>query len=184
MTNSTNQITLADVEALAERLAADEATARAKLQRLIRAEARIIAAREPSAFRAQATEYADRDGHWDHSYPPGQAYRSYTGPRLIEVRDCETTDVATSPGYYRTWRRVTEYPGLFVDAEGRIWGCNESGTGRVGSFAAYPGDCDVAVTVEWSRRDDVTMEELREVEEHLRQLAFPLASSPRLAVAR
>lgn len=176
MTNITTQITLEDVEALAARLAADEATERARLERLIRAEARILAVREPGLFAPQATAYADRDGHWDHSYPPGQSYRAHTGPRLIEVREPETVDVATSPGYYHDWRRVTEYPGLYVDAEGRIWGCEESGTGRVGSFAAYPGDCDVRVEITWERRSDrdVSTEELREVERHLRAMAFPL----------
>lgn len=167
-------ITIEDVEALASALEADEAAERAKLERLIRAEARILAVREPGLFEAQALEYADEDGHWDNSYPPGQSYRVYTGPRLIEVREPETVDVATSPGYYHTWRRVTEDPGLYVDREGRIWGCDESGTGRIGSFAAHPGNCDVEVTLEWERRHDVSVEELREVERHLRQLAFPL----------
>lgn len=176
MTTSTKttKITLEDVEALASALEADEATERAKLERLIRAEARIIAVREPEQFAARPMEYADEDGHWDNSYPPGQVYRAHTGPRLLAVRDCETTDVATTPGYYHEWRRVTEYPGLYVDRDGRIWGCDESGTGRVGSFAAHPGNCDVNVAVAWERRSDVTVEELREVERHLRQLAFPL----------
>jgi len=180
MTNTNiTKITLEDVEALAAQLEADDAAERAKLQRLIRAEARIIAVREPEQFEARPLEYADEDGNGDTSYPPGQSYRAYAGPRLIEVRECETTDVATSPGYYRTWRRITEYPGLFVDREGRIWGCDESGTGRVGSFAAHPGDCDVAVTIAWERRCDseVSTEELREVERHLRQLAFPLTQA-------
>lgn len=173
-TMKTTQITIEDVEALAERLEADDAAEREKLQRLIRAEARIIAVREPERFEAMALEYADRDGRSDNSYPPGQVYRAYVGPRLITVRECETTDVATSPGYYHTWRRVTEHPGLYVDRDGRIWGCDESGTGRIGSFAAYPGDCDVNVEISWERRSDVSAAELREVEAHLRALAFPL----------
>lgn len=172
----TTQITIEDVEALAAQLEADESAERAKLQRLIRAEARIIAVREPEQFETMALEYADEDGHWDNSYPPSQVYRAYAGPRLITVRDCETADVATTSGYYHDWKRVTEDPGLYVDRDGRIWGCDESGTGRVGSFAAHPGDCDVHVTITWERRSDrdVTTEELRAVERHLRQLAFPL----------
>lgn len=56
-----------------------------------------------------------------------------------------------------------------------IYGCDETGTGRVGQYAAHPGDCDVDCTLEWMPRDldDVSLAEIRLAEETLRELAFP-----------
>lgn len=69
--------------------------------------------------------------------------------------------------------------GLYVDRSGRIYGANETGTGRVGQFAAYPGDCDVDCSISWAPRDldELSTEELSEVEQKLRALAFPLVAT-------
>lgn len=169
------EITIETLEALATQLETDEEAQRAKLLRMIRAESRILAVREPGKFPARATVLHDEDGHWDSSYPPKQVYADRTGPLLVKVVGNKSSDVATSGGFYYSWRRVTEDPGLYVARDGTIYGCNEHGTGRLGQFAAHPGDCDVEVELDWSPRDlgDVTTEELAEVESHMRALAFP-----------
>jgi hypothetical protein len=175
MSNNSTTITIEDVEALASKLENDAHAEREKLTRLIRAYARIVSVREPERFAAMPTEYADEDGHWDNSFPPRQRYRARTGPRLVQISDCTTRDVATSSGFYYDWKRVTEHPGVFVSRDGRIYGCEETGTGRVGQFAAHPGDRDVCVEIEWSPRSDLELSELRTAEETLRKLAFPLS---------
>lgn len=173
------QITIEQLEALATRLETDDAAKREKLMRMIRAYCRILAQREPKLWGRMPTEHADCDGHWDNSYPPAQKYKNHSGPRLIEVVDHRTNDIATSGGFYYDWKRVTEQPGLYVSRDGRIFGCQETGTGRVGRFAAHPGDCDVSCTLEWSPRDvdEITTVEIETVEAHLRGIAFP-ASAP------
>jgi hypothetical protein len=174
-----NTITIEDLERLASELEANETAQRERLLRLICAEARILAAREPHLFERMPTEYGDEAGHWDNSFPPKKEYRCRTGPRLLEVRDNTTDDVATSSGFYYSWKRVTTDLGLYVARDGSIYGADETGTGRLGQFAARPGDCDVECTIEWSQRDrnDLTLDELREVESHLRALAFPLSQA-------
>lgn len=180
---TTAEITIEALETLATQLETDDGATRAKLLRMIRAEARILAVREPSKFRSQATACRDEDGHWDSSYPPKQQYCDRTGPRLVQVSDCSTRDLATEGGFYYAWRRVTEDPGLFVARDGAIWGCDEHGTGRLGAFAAHPGDCDVEVELDWSRRDidEVTTAELSAVEAHMRMLAFPASAASEAA---
>lgn len=168
-------ITIEQVEALATQLEADEQAEREKLDRLIKAYARILAKREPSRFQRQALEQADEDGHFDNSYPPKVEYRNFSGPRLLCVRDNETRDVATSGGFYYDWKRVTEDFGLWVSRDGTIYGCDETGTGAVGRFAAHPGDHNVQVELDWSPRGEVSLAELRVVEANLRALAFPLS---------
>lgn len=170
-------ITIDDVERLATELEATESEQRAKLERLIRAYARILATREPERFPRAHTEYADEDGHWDSSFPPKQVYRSRTGPRLLRVIRADTSDVATSGGFYYEWRRVTESPGLYVSRDGQLYGAEHTGTGQFGQFAAHPGNCNVSVEIEYSPRHDVSLDELREAEEHLRKLAFPLSQA-------
>jgi hypothetical protein len=89
-----------------------------------------------------------------------------------------TTDIATESGYYYAWRRVTEDPGLYVSRDGTIYGCDEHGTGRLGQFAAHPGDCDVECELDWSPRDadELSTEDLATVEQHMRALAFPASA--------
>lgn len=175
---TTNQITVETLEALANELHAEGEAARAKLVRLVRAYARILAAREPERFTPRAMEYADEDGHYDNTFPPDQVYRCYTGPTLLKVRGAKTRDVATEGGFYHEWKRVTEAAGLYAAPDGGIWGCDHTGTGRVGQFAAHPGDCGVLVELTWERRSDasVSLAELLELEESLRELAFPLSA--------
>jgi hypothetical protein len=168
-------ITIEQVEALALELEQESAAQEAKLRRLIKAEARILAQREPWRFERRALEQSDEDGHWDNSYPPKIKYKRHAGPRCIMVRDCATQDIATSSGFYHDWKRVTTDPGLFVMRDGRILGCDESGTGSVGAYAAHPGDHNVQVTLDYSEREEVSLDELREVEATLRALAFPAA---------
>lgn len=178
----TTTITLEQLEALATQLEGEDEATRAKMLRLIRAYARILSLREPEVFgRRRATELRDQDGHWDRSYPPEQVYRNRTGPRLIEIREHATTDIATEGGFYHAWRRVTEDQGLYVDRAGMLWGCNETGTGAVGQFAAHPGDCGVEVELDWSplALSDVSTADLRTAEEQLRRSAFPAATRVR-----
>lgn len=170
-------ITIEDVEALALSLEGEEREKRVRLERLIRAYARIIHAREPERFARHATEYGDEAGHFDNSFPPKQVYRAHNGPRLIQLRDCSTEDLPTSGGFYHEWRRVTTDPGLYVAPNGAIWGATETGTGRVGRFAAHPGDCGVEVEISYDLRDDLSLAELEEVEEALRKLAFPMSQA-------
>lgn len=172
-----NTITVESLEALATEIEATEVEQRAKLDRLIRAYARILAVREPHLFVRKATEHGDEAGHYDNSYPPKQEYRAKTGPRLYCVEGWDTEDVATSSGFYYSWRRVTTDGGLYISKMGELYEANETGTGRLGQFAAHPGDCDVECEIEWSRKHDVTIEQLATVEADLRKLAFPLSQA-------
>lgn len=171
-------ITIEHVEALADLLTTDQASERARLHRLILAEARILGSREPRLFERTPLEYADEAGHWDTSYPPTKDYRDHRGPRLLAVRQHRTEDHSTSGGYYYEWRRATEDLGLFVGPDGTIYGCDERGTGRVGRFAAHPGNCDVLCQLIWEPRNpsDLAVDELRKIERYLRSKAFPAAT--------
>lgn len=173
-----NEITVEAIEALAARLEADEATTRAKLLRLIKAEARILALREPGEFRRHALEYADEDGHYDSSFPPKQVYRDKTGPSLFEVDRFDYEENATTSGFYYAWEAATTDAGIYVDRKGTIYGAEITGTGRLGQFAAHPGNCGVLLAIEWSPRDldDVTTEALRTVEAVMRAKAFPTSA--------
>ncbi len=171
------QITIEDLERMATELETDESAQRARLDRLIRSYARILAVREPHLFERKATEHGDVAGHWDSSYPPKQEFRARTGPRLLRVEAWDTEDVATSGGFYYSWRRVTTDGGLYVTKMGELYEADETGTGRLGQFAAHPGDCDVECVIEWSGKHDVSIEQLRAAEEHLRRLAFPLSQA-------
>lgn len=175
----TTTITIEQVEALAMQVEQDESTERTRLLRLVAAYSRILATREPHLYQRMPLAHGDESGHWDGSFPPTQEYSDRRGPRLIEVRDHQTSDVATEGGYYHAWRRVTEDAGLYVDRAGTIYGADETGAGRVGQYAAHPGDCDVDCAIEWEPRglDDVTTDDLRSVEAHLRELAFPASAS-------
>lgn len=180
---NTQTITIEQLETLATELETDVEAQRSRLSRLCRAYVRIIAAREPDAFEARATRHGDEAGHYDSSYPPKQVYSELTGPACILLASRETEDVRDegSSGYYYHWHRVTTYGGLYVDMHGRWIRGDETGTGRVGPFAAHPGDCGVDCTIEWSRvgDDDVTLAELVAAERTLRDLAFPLVAAVR-----
>lgn len=173
------ELTLETLEALAEQVEQDEEAHREKLARMIRAYARILAARAPDTFRARALEYSDEEGHYDNSYPPKQQYKDRNGPRLYCVRKFGWESIATEGGFYYHWRAATNDPGLYVAPDGTLYGCTVSGTGRVGQFAAYPGDCDVMLSLDWSPRDEdeVTTDELGQAECELRKLAFPLVAA-------
>lgn len=176
---------LEQLEKIVGDLAAEASQQRAKLFRLVAACARIIALQSGKRFGQRwARHHGDEAGHWDNSFPPAQVYSDYTGPRLIKLRDWQTEDVATSSGFYYDWRRVTKDPGLFVDARGNFWGAEETGEGRVGQFAAYPGDCGVDCAIEWREidGDEVSTEDLEAAFLELGKLAFPLAAK-RLEVA-
>lgn len=173
--SNASEITIEQVEDLAASLefAADQR--RSKLRRLIRAEARILAVRDPEQFPRRPVEFSDDDGHWDNSFAPYQRFKDHSGPRLIAVAKAEWDSVATSSGFYYDWRATTTNPGLYVDRHGDIFGAEFSGTGRFGQFAARPGNCDVMLSIDYSEQSDegLTVEDLERIESALRSLAFP-----------
>jgi hypothetical protein len=175
----TTAITIETLEKLATEIQHDQQTQRDRLVRLCVAYARIVGLAAPDHFARSPLHHGDESGHWDGSYPPSQEYSDYTGPRLIVVAKHEVEDVATSPGFYHNWRRRTTYGGLAIDARGYWYRCDESGTGRLGSYAAHPGDCEVSCTLEWGQvdREELDVAELQQAESHLRALAFPLAAA-------
>src|ERR1043166_8820002 len=101
------EFTLTMLEALASAMEQDEQEERSRILRLIRAYARIIAAREPVKFEPRPLEYSDEDGHWDSSYPPSQQLKDFRGPRLIAIIEHATDDAATSAGFYHDYRIYT-----------------------------------------------------------------------------
>lgn len=171
-------ITVEQVEALASQLEASEQEQRQKALRLIRAYARILSAREPERFTRRPTECRDEAGHWDSSFPPGEEYYACSGPRLLTLRKRDYQDVPTSGGFYHAWKRVTTDPGIYIARNGTIYGCDEHGTGRVGGYAAYPGDCQREIELAWSVRDpsEIPTAQLLEAEAELRALAFPASA--------
>lgn len=172
-------ITIEQVEQLAEKIEADETAERNRLLRLIRAEARIAANRSPDAFERRALEISDEDGHWDNSYPPAIQHKEFRSAPLVRVREYSYEEIATSGGYYHDWRAATTDRGLYVAQDGALYGAEVEGTGKVGQFAAHPGNCGVMLTVSWDRlaTDDLSLDDLRKVEQNLRALAFPVAAS-------
>lgn len=180
--NNTDMITIEALELLADQAESDDAAQRAKLARLITAYARIASAAQPEAFTRRAKHVGDEAGHFDSSFPPSIVHSDRTGPLSIRVTDSETEDVATSTGFYYDWRRVTTRGALAVGPGGGLYRSDESGTGRVGQYAAHPGDCDVDVEITWSRVDvadpeEVTLAELAACEAAMRTLAFPLVAA-------
>jgi hypothetical protein len=92
---------------------------------------------------------------------------------LLKVQEWTTDDLPTSRGFYHDWRRITTDGGLYVSKLGELYEADETGTGRVGPFAAHPGDCAVECTIEWSQKHEVSLEQLTLIEQTLRALAFP-----------
>lgn len=174
-----DKITIEGLEALATALETDTETRRGRLLRLCAAYGRILAAREPERFTRRACHYGDEAGHYDVSFPPELEYSDRTGPASILIADPETEDVATSSGFYYTWRRVTRAPGLAFGRDGRWYRGTAEGTGTLGQFAAHPGDHRVDVTIEWESvaAREIATDELAATEAALRALAFPLLAS-------
>jgi hypothetical protein len=161
-------ITIEQLEALATQIENDNDTEHARLSRLCRAMVRILAARQPELFTRHATSVTDEAGHWDNSYPPNSERHYGRGaPRLLMIRDNETSDVPTSSGYYHDWRRQTDELGLWIARDGTWYGCDETGTGAVGPYAAHPGDCQRDITLDWIEVTP-TLADLRQAEPILR----------------
>ena len=133
--------------------------------------------RPPEKFPRKPLERSDEDGHWDNSSPPSIELKNRTGPKLFKVSAWATSDIATESGFYHSWKRVTVDPGLYIARDGSLWGCEETGTGSVGQYAAYPGDCGVDCKLEWAELEEVTTEQLREALEAISSVAFPLATA-------
>jgi hypothetical protein len=171
--------TIESLEELARTFEAEEEAERLRLHRRIMAYARILAVREPDTFSRQALEYADVDGHYDSSYPPQQQYKNLNGPRLHMVMEANYEDIATSHGFYYDWKAVTEDPGLYIAPDGSLYGRDSEGTGKFGSFAAYPGDHQVEICFEWVRLplNEIPRARLQAAEYELRTKAFPLIAS-------
>ena len=171
-------VTVDTLEALAQQYEASSAAEAERLQRLIRAYARIVAAREPAAFgRRRPTRLVDEAGHYDSSYPPKAEWADRTGPRLITVRDSEESEEAITSGYYYTYRVHTDDPGVYIGRAGGIYGCEMSGTAALGHYAAHPGDCERDIDLDWRVRREVPLDDLRAAEAHMRTLAFPLVAA-------
>jgi hypothetical protein len=129
---------------------------------------RILAARQPHVFERKPSSITDVAGHFDNSYPPkAEKHFEHAVPRMLCVRAYDTDDVPTSGGFYHSWRRETTDLGCYVSKAGTWYGCNATGTGRLGQYAAHPGDCDRDITLDWSRIDP-TLEDLREAAAVLR----------------
>lgn len=172
-------ITIERLEALIQTREENTQLRRAKLLRLISAYARIVALVQPEEFEPHATEYSDKDGHWDNSYPPTVEYKNKTGPRLIKLDGRDWEEIATSRGFYHSYKVVTTDRGVYVDRKGRLWGGDMTGTGEFGQFAAHPGQCNVQCEIEWSllNTNELDISLLEVAEAKLRQLAFPLLTA-------
>jgi hypothetical protein len=172
-----NAITLEQLEGLALQIEADDAAEHARLMRLCRAMVRILAARQPELFVRRATSITDEAGHYDNSYPPKPEFHRAGGPRLFKIRGNDTDDVPTSGGFYYSWKRETAELGCYVGRDGVFRGCDESGTGRLGQFAAHPGDCEREIEIDWPVIEP-TLDDLRDAEPKLREaLAAYLAAA-------
>jgi hypothetical protein len=64
-------------------------------------------------------------------------------PRTFVVR------LRPRAGIFRDWWRVTVDHGLYIVRDVSRYDYDEAGTGRLGSFAAYRGNCDVERELEW-----------------------------------
>jgi len=161
-------ITIEQLEALASQIERDDSLEHARLLRLCRSMLRILAARQPEIFVRRATSITDVAGHWDNSFPPKAEYHFDGGSRrLFTIRPNETEDVPTEGGFYHTWRRQTSEQGCYVGRDGHFYGCEETGTGAVGQYAAHPGDENRDITLAWVQIVP-TLDDLRETEPMLR----------------
>lgn len=172
------EITVEHVERLAEKLTAEQEYARERLMRLIVAEARILSIREPDQFPRAPLEHGDQDGYYDNTWPPDQVDKDFAGPRLFTVSELKTDYIATTSGFFYDARVSTTDGGLYISPDGGLWQCKATGTATYGSFAAYPGWCDVRIELEYEQINprDVPLDRLHEAESKLRALAFPRAT--------
>ena len=115
--SNVSEITVEQIEVLADRLIAERESARARLIRLIVAEARIVGVRCPEKFGRKPIVYRDETGVCDGSYPPDQEYSDYTGPRLAKILGRDTEQSPTSGGFYYDYRIVTTFGGIYVDSD-------------------------------------------------------------------
>lgn len=179
--NNNTPITIADLEAIAQQIETEDRAERERLHRLISAYARIVAIREPEAFRRQAVEYSDEEGHFDNSYPPDQEWKDFSGPRALCVKGESWDEVSTSSGFYYDWRAAGKDSGLYIAPDGAMLGAEVEGQGHFGQFAAHPGDCHVRITLRFCNLEEgnVTMERLQLAESTLRDKAFPHVAAAR-----
>lgn len=174
-----NTLTIEALEALANSLSETEGNRKRELARLISAYARIIAHRTEGRFPRRSLHVGDEAGHWDNSFPPKMEYTDRRGPGLLKVIADDHEDIATSSGFYYSWRRETTNPGLWVSRDGEIYGRYQTGTGRVGQFAAHPGDCGVDIDVTWEIRpvEDIYLETLEDAEKQLREIVSEVTAN-------
>lgn len=161
-------ITIEQLETLAAEVEQTDAAEHARLLRLCGAMGRIMAGRQPDVWKHTCTSITDVSGHFDNSFPPKEE-RHGRGPSVVVVRSRETEDVPTEGGYYHGWRRQTTDGGCYLGRDGFWYRADESGTGRVGQFAAHPGDRDRDITIEWDRTTP-TLDDLQQAEPALREL--------------
>lgn len=159
-------ITIEQLEALAQQIADNDEAEAERLLRLCRAMTRILAARQPELFESRCTSITDEAGHYDNSYPPKPETHGRSLP-LFRVRKYETEDVPTSGGFYHDYREQTLDEGCYISRDGAFFGCDRSGTASVGRYAAHPGDCNRAITLDWHPIEP-TLDDLREAEPALR----------------
>ena len=171
--------TIEDLESLAAAWEEEAGTRRARLAMLIPAYARMLPCRAPQTFNAKALVRADEDGHYDSSFPASVELKEFAGPKRMTVVQHSFEDIATTGGFCYEWRRSATDAGLYVSPSDELYGCNETGTGKLGQFAAYPGDCNVECSLSWIRPslDDAGKEHLQTAEKELRVLAFPLVTA-------
>lgn len=159
-------ITIEQLEALAAQVENDNATEHERLNRLCRAMARILAGRQRELFVARATSITDEAGHFDGSYPPKEECHGRSRA-LLRVRRYTVENVPTSGGFYHDFREQTTDVGCYVSLDGSLWGCDRSGTGRLGQYAAHPGECNRDITLDWHAIEP-TLDDLRAAEAALR----------------
>jgi hypothetical protein len=168
-------ITIEQLEELAAKIEQTDAEEQTRLLRLCNAMGKILARRQPDVWKGTSTSITDEAGHFDNSYPPSEE-RHGRGPSVVRVRGRETEDVPTETGFYHTWRRQTTDGGCYLGRNGFWYSSDESGTGRVGQYAAHPGDRDRDITIEWERMTP-TLEDLQEAEPVLRALLAQFLSA-------
>jgi len=175
MKTNTEALTLDQLEALADSLQLETTNRRTKLLRMIRAYCRILANREPETFADVHTEYADEDGHFDNSYPPSLRRKNFSGPSLVEIVSYSSEDISQESGFYYSYKTVSTDRGLYFDADGTPYGGEITGTGRIGQFAAHPGDCNVDCEIDWDSHNttSIPIARLQDAEKKLRDIAFP-----------
>lgn len=161
-------LTIEALEQLSREVEATDAAEHTRLLRICNAMGRILARRQPDVWDPTATSITDVAGHFDNSYPPREE-RHGRGPSVVVIRARETEDVPTEGGFYHAWRRQTTDGGCYLGRDGLWYRADEAGTGRVGQFAAHPGDCDRDINIAWETTTP-TLDDLQQAEPALREL--------------